>query len=186
MFNLDEEKERLTRRLSEQYAQNTITMEEYERILEYINKLETKKEIGVIEKIIQENDAEKNEPAVAQNAGITIPEANEKHLSMFSWRTSNVKPLNGDGGEYTSVFGANQIIVDNLPRGRTVLRVNSIFGLTEIIVSRNIKILNKTTPVFAGIFAPHEANREGEDLPELYITGKAIFGNITIKTAGDR
>jgi hypothetical protein len=65
--------------------------------------------------------------------------------------------------------------------GRTVINVNSIFGLTEIIISENIKIVNKTEPIFSGIFAPSEINKENEQLPELYIIGKAIFGNITIK-----
>jgi hypothetical protein len=177
MFNLDEEKENVTKKLSEQYSHNTISMEEYERLLEYINKIETKKELSIIEKIIQEN----NELTTTQNNEIIIPESNEKHLSIFSWRTSNVKPVNGNGGTYTSLFGTNRIIVDNLPKGRTVINVNSIFGLTEIIVSKNIKIVNKTVPIFSGIFAPNEINKEDDGLPELYILGKALFGNISIR-----
>ena len=181
MFNIDEEKDRLVKKLSEQYSQNILNMEEYERILEYINKIETRKEINIIEKIIQENSIENNELTVIQNNEIIIPKSNQRHLSMFSWRSANVKSVNGNGGKFISLFGANRIIADNLPKGRTVLNVNSVFGLTEIIVSKNIKIINKTVPVFSGIFAPDEINREDEELPELYIIGKAIFGNITIK-----
>jgi hypothetical protein len=48
MINIDEEKDKLTQKLSEQYSQNIINMEEYERILEYINKIETGKEINII------------------------------------------------------------------------------------------------------------------------------------------
>jgi hypothetical protein len=178
----DDEKEKLTKKLSEQYSQNIINMEEYERILEYINKIETKKEINIIEKIIQENSVGNNELLIPQNNEIIIPKTNEKYLSMFSWRTTNVKPINGNGGKYVSLFRTNRIIVDNLPKGRTVINVNSIFGLTEIIVSRNIKIINKTVPIFVGVFAPNETNKENEELPELYIIGKAVFGNITIRT----
>jgi hypothetical protein len=176
MFNLDEEKNKLTTELSEQYSQSIINMEEYERILEYINKIETTKEVNIIEKIIQENTVENN------NDKLIIPQNNvtEKHLAIFSWRSSNIKPLNSDGGKYISIFGTNRIIIDNLPKGRTVINVNSIFGLTEIVVSKNIKIINQTIPIFAGIFAPNEINQENEELPELYIMGKAIFGNITI------
>jgi hypothetical protein len=103
---------------------------------------------------------------------------------MFSWRSSNVKPVNGNGGTFMSLFGANRIIVDSLPKGRTVINVNSIFGLIEIIVAKNIRIVNKTTPVFSGIFQSKmkEENFDDES-PELYITGKAVFGNITIKSA---
>jgi hypothetical protein len=66
------------------------------------------------------------------------PKIKEKHLSMFSWRTAHIKPQNGDGGKYISLFGANRITVDNLPGGRTILNVNSIFGLTEIVVSKGV------------------------------------------------
>jgi hypothetical protein len=94
---------------------------------------------------------------------------------------TNVKSKNGSGGKYTAIFGANRIMVDNLPKGRTVVNVNTIFGSTEIIVSKNIKITNKATPIFSGIFTPNKINKE-EELPELYITGNVVFGEITIKT----
>jgi hypothetical protein len=181
MINIDEKKDELIQELSDQYSQNIIDMEEYERILEYINKIETGKEISIIQKIIQENTVHNNELAVIKNNEIAIPKTDETHLSMFSWRTLNVRPLNGNGGKYMSVFGTNRIIVDNLPKGRTVINVNSIFGLTEILVSNNIKIINKTVPIFSGIFSPNEINKEDGELPELYIVGKAIFGNITVK-----
>jgi hypothetical protein len=181
MFSIDEEKDKLAKALSEQYSKNIITMEEYERILEYINKIETKKEVNIIEKIIQENTIGHNELTTGRNNEIVIPKAKEKHLSVFSWRTTNVKSINGNGGKFISLFGTNRIIVDNLPEGRTVINVNSVFGLIEIIVSKKIKIINTATPIFSGIFSPNEINRENENLPELYIVGKAIFGNITIK-----
>ncbi|GHV05906.1 hypothetical protein FACS189485_13580 [Spirochaetia bacterium] len=175
-YDINEEKEELTNKLSLQYSRNVIDIEEYERIVEYINKVETSKEIGIIKKVIQENDLKNNDALILpQNDNA------EKHLALFSWRSSNVVSLNGNGGSYLSLFGTNKIIIDNLPKGRTIIHVDSIFGLTEIVVSRNIKIVNKTVPVFSGIFIPDEINKENEDLPELYITGTAVFGNITIK-----
>ncbi|MDR0722146.1 MAG: hypothetical protein LBF75_05025 [Treponema sp.] len=182
MLNIVEEREKLTQKLSEQYSQNIINMEEYERILEYINKIETKKEITILEKIIQENTNETNELTLVHNNEIIIPKTNEKNVSMFSWRTTNLTPINGNGGKFTSLFGANRIIVDTLPKGRTIIKVNSIFGLTEIVLSQKVKIINKTVPLFAGIFTPNAIHKEGEELPELYIVGKAVFGNITVRT----
>jgi hypothetical protein len=187
MFNINEEREKLTQKLSEEYSQNIINIEEYERILEYINKIETKREASIIEKIIRENTIENDVLTKSNNDEITIPKISEKHLSAFSWRTTNLRPINGSGGKYTSLFGANRIIVDDLPKGRTIVDVNSIFGLTEIIISaRNIKITSKAVPIFSGIFMPVETNAETNrgdgELPELYITGKAVFGNITVKT----
>ena len=182
MVNFDEEKEKLIQNLSEQYSRNIINMEEYERILEYLNKIETKKEISIIEKIIKENDVNNNELSIVQNSEMTISDTREKHLSVFSWDTSNIKSINGSGGKYVSVFGANRIMADNLPEGRTVLDVESIFGLTEIIVSDNTKIVSKINPIFSGVFFPNKANKEKKESPELYLVGKAIFGNVTIKT----
>ncbi|MDR0637767.1 MAG: hypothetical protein LBG27_02500 [Spirochaetaceae bacterium] len=144
MFTIDEEKDRLAKNLSEQYSQNVISLEEYERILEYLNKIETKKEIYVIERIIHENNGiNKNELEAIQNNEIMTPKSREKHLTIFSWRSLNIKAVNGNGGKYTSLFGTNRIMVDNLPDGKLVLNLNSIFGLTEIIVPKNIKIINK-------------------------------------------
>jgi hypothetical protein len=175
MKYLDEEKEKLTQTLSEQYSHGVINVEEYERILEYINKIETGKEIVIIQKIIHGNS--ENELIINNNEILN----NEKHLSMFSWRTSNVRPVNGNGGSFVSIFGTNRIIVDKLPKGRTFINVTSIFGLTEIIVPNKIKVVNKTIPIFSGIFSPSEINNDDEELPELFIVGRAIFGNITIK-----
>jgi uncharacterized protein YerC len=111
MINIDEEKDKLTQKLSDQYSQNILNMEEYERILEYINKIETEKEISIIQNIIQEN----NVLTLTKSDEIILSKNNEKHLSMFSWRTSNVRPLNGNGGNYIRIFGTTQIIVDKLP-----------------------------------------------------------------------
>ncbi|MDR2448292.1 MAG: hypothetical protein LBD58_13550 [Treponema sp.] len=181
MFNIDEEKDKLTKKLSEQYSQNIINMDEYERLLDYINKIETGKEISVIEKIINENNVEYGVLTKTESNAITASKEGGKYVTMFSWRTSNVKSVNGNGGEYICFFGTNRIIADNLPKGRTIINVSSVFGLTEIIVSKNIKIINKTTPIFSGIFAHGEMNKEDEDLPELYIAGQSVFGNITIR-----
>jgi hypothetical protein len=169
-----EEKERLTVKLSEQYSKNIIDIEEYERIIEYVNKIETTAEVNIIEKVIDENNLKNSgELAMPRNN-------NEKHLAIFSWRSTNLKSHNGNGGKYLSLFGTNRIIIDNLPKGKTVINVDSIFGLTEIVLSKNVKIINETTPVFSGIFIPDEINEGNGEMPELHITGKVVFGNITI------
>jgi hypothetical protein len=175
MVSLFEEKEKLINKLSEQYSKNIINIEEYERIIEYVNKIETNSEVSIIEKIIDENNSR-------NSGGLIIPHGNnyEKHLAVFSWKSSSVKPYNGNGGKYLSLFGTNRIIIDNLPKGKTVIDVNSIFGLTEIVISKGVKIINKVAPIFSGIFMPDETIEGDGELPELYITGKAVFGNITI------
>jgi hypothetical protein len=175
MLNLDEEKEKLFDKLSEQYAKNIINIEEYERIVEYVNKIETNSELIIIERVIDENNQRNNDIPM-----IPHYKNNEKHLAVFSWKSTNLKSHNGNGGKYLSLFGTNRIVIDNLPKGKTVINVDSIFGLTEIVLPKGIKIINNIVPVFSGIFIPEETNETDGEIPELYITGKAVFGNITI------
>ncbi|MDR0785860.1 MAG: hypothetical protein LBE74_08295, partial [Treponema sp.] len=59
-----------------------------------------------------------NELVTSPRNEVKTPETKEKHLSVSSWRTTNVKPLKGNGGKFTSCFGANRIILENLPKGR--------------------------------------------------------------------
>ena len=175
MVNLDEKKEELFNKLSDQYSKNIINIEEYERIVEYVNKIETNSELNIIEKIIDENNQRNNEESM-----IPHNKNYEKHPAVFSWKSTNLKSYNGNGGKYLSLFGTNRIIIDNLPKGKTVINVDSIFGLTEIVLPKNIRIINNIVPVFSGIFIPNETNENEGETSELYITGKAVFGNITI------
>ncbi|MDR0685519.1 MAG: hypothetical protein LBF83_10390 [Spirochaetaceae bacterium] len=71
-INIDEEKEKLTKELAEQYSQNIITMEEYEHMLNYINKIETKKALHRIGKIMEKSGNKNDE--------IKTSKPNEKHL----------------------------------------------------------------------------------------------------------
>ncbi|GHV80888.1 hypothetical protein AGMMS49944_26790 [Spirochaetia bacterium] len=174
---IDDEKEQITRALSEQYAQNSIDLEEYERLIEYVQKISTSRELKNVKKIVAENTH-------GDTGTLILPEAGgEKHLSVFSWRSSTVKPVQGNAGTYASVLGANSIRINehDLPKGKTVLTVHSILGLTEIHIPKNVRVINKTTPFLAGVFSPNEpAASDDTEAPELYILGRAILGNITI------
>jgi hypothetical protein len=164
---IDDEKDQITRALSEQYAQNSISLEEYERLIESVQKISTARELKNIQTIAAED-------------------GKQKHLSVFSWRSATINPIHGNAGTYVSVLGANRIAINehDLPKGKTVLTVHSILGLTEIHVPKIIKVINKTTPFLAGVFTPDDTGERGirddtED-PDLYILGRAILGNITI------
>ena len=181
MFNLNEEKDNLAEKLAEQFSQNIIDMEKYEHILEYINKIETKREITIIEKIIKENNIDEEQSTVDKSDAIITPEENKKYLTVFSATTSYIDPVDGNGGEHNCYFGENKIIVKNLPKGKTVLNVKSIFGETKIIIAENIKITNRIIPIFSEIVdTVVKRNGDDDELPELYIIGKVIFGEIKI------
>ena len=171
MYGIISEKEKLTNTLSDQYSRNIISLDEYEKMIDLVNKADTERDIMAVEKMVY------------AYSDMMIPEKKSKgreHVTIFSWRSNTIKPVNGNAGAYVCIFGTNQIKIDDLPKGKTVLNVESIFGLTEIIVPKKIKVINTTVPIFAGIFIPDEADSGGEDRPELHISGTAIFGNITI------
>lgn len=168
----EDQKERLTRNLSEQYAQNVIDISEYEKLLDSMNKAKSLTELSIIENTI------------AVKETMTVSETAERHLSVFSWQTSRLKSVNGSGGKYSSIFGANRIIVDSLPQGRTILELDAVFGLIELIVPKSIKINNNIKTIFSGVFSSPSINNDPAELPELYLVGKAVFANVTIISGG--
>ena len=111
MLNFDEEKEKLTQKLSEQYALDIINIAEYERLLEYINKIETKKEINFIEKITQENSNEYNELTIAQNNEIikkSRAQISVRCEKKFGWSSCKVK-IFVDGNFIRDVKGGDTV-----------------------------------------------------------------------------
>ena len=178
---LEQEKDRLTEKSSELYSTSIITVDEYERLIEYINKVETKKEISVIDNIIRgcAGSAHEAPEPVYRETSVFKRHDKYEHTAVFSSQTSYLEPINGKGGKFISIFGTNKIIVDNLPPGRTVVKIESIFGMTEIVVSRNIRVTIKADTVFSGVFTPNESYKDPA-MPELLIKGEVIFGNLTI------
>jgi len=167
MVDVIKEKERLTHDLTDQYSKSIISLEEYEGKIDMVNKVDSVKELKAVQKICGIVD-----PMLLENS-------EEEQLTIFSWRSTNVKPVNGNAGKFVCVFGTNRITINDMPKGKTVLHVESIFGLTEILIPKNVRVINRATPIISGIFFTDETERE-DDAPELYITGTAVFGNITI------
>jgi hypothetical protein len=181
MADIEYEKNRLTEKLSDHYSRNVITLDEYERLLDYINKIETTKEISIAGNMLQVyRPAEPPESDVISGFFNLFKRQTEKYETIFSSRTINVESRNGRGGKFSVVFGTNKIIVDNLPPGKTVINLECVFGLVEILIRQNVRIVNKITPVFSCIDTPHDRYID-EYLPELQLKGEAVFGNVTVK-----
>jgi hypothetical protein len=158
---LDVEKDRLIQKLIVQYSHNFFDMEEYERIMEYINKIETKNEIMIIEEILN-----KKEMAVRNN--------NYKNIFLlFSKRQQKEKYLN--------ISGSNIIVIDKLPFPKYRINVNTFWGTTEIIVPKNIRIKSKITTFFSTIQIDEVTMNTDAELPELEIVGLAKFSKIIFK-----
>jgi len=171
MADIITERENLTLMLSDQYSKSIISLDEYEKMIDLVNRTETTRDVMTVKNL------------VSSYSEISASESKSKeHTTVFSWRSTTIKPLGGNAGKFTCVFGTNQIIIDDLPKGKTTMDVEAVFGLTEIIVPKKIKVVMDVVPVFSGIFIPAETDHgmENEDISELYIKGQAVFGNITV------
>jgi hypothetical protein len=181
LLDINSEKEKLTHELSEQYSRNIITMEEYEKMLSWVNNVENGKELMAVRNMVYSTAGGGAEDGIPSS----IQPDNDKpkeYTTIFSYRSTTIKPVNGKAGKYTSIFGMTQITIEALPKGKTVLNTKVVFGSIEIFVPKNIIIIIDTTPIFGGVFAPDDIEYEVvENRPELHIQGDVVFGNITIK-----
>jgi hypothetical protein len=172
MINVTEEKEKLTQVLTEQYSKSVINLDDYESMIEQVTKADSIKELRIVQKQLGE-DCELTPYDDNDNA--------HEQKTVFSWRNVTAKSVNGNAGNFTSVFGTTQIKINDLPVGNTILKVKVVFGLIEIYVPKNIKIENNVNTVFSGVFTSGTDECDGVDNRSvLKITGEAVFGNVTI------
>jgi hypothetical protein len=183
----DEEKSKLTEKLSQQYSHNKISLEEYERLIEYIHKTETGKELAIVEKIIEENDSinsiEINEKKIDKN-----DKRIKNHYTILSSQKTSGSIIN-ETDKFISILGDNHIAINDndLRENETIVHINSILGETVIHVSENIIVINKATPILGGVWIDEKIdNRELDGKKKLIIYGNAILGNITVKIGGNK
>ena len=185
---VEERKEKAIEALSTSYAKNRLPLEEYERLVEYINKIESERELAVVEKIVAEyrgNDASDAEPAVYDEDEDSLD--NYQHhqpgssLTVLSSRTLQ-GPLKS-GSQFVSFLGSTQIKIRkaDLSKKRTFLQVVSILGDSEILVESGIRVINKAIPILGNSETKLKVDKQAQaGGPELVINGAALLGNITV------
>ena len=190
---IDERKEKAVETLSSSYAKNRLPLEEYERLVEYINKIESERELIVVEKIVAEykvndlSESKRDAPAFNDDEDDSIyaerSYSNSKeNLTVLSSRTFQ-GPLKS-GSQFVSILGTEKIIIrkSDLRPGTTVLNLVSILGDSVVLVEQGICVTNRVVPVLGNseIKFKDYKNAAGND-KELVISGAAILGNITVK-----
>ena len=192
MVDVFKEKEALTSELSDQYAKSLISLDEFENMVDQVNKVDSLKQLDAVKKTICENTSlVTNSLGTNSLAANSPPPGNlpagkvkkRNYETVFSSRSITAESINGHAGNFSCVFGANKIKVKDLPAGKTVLKLEAVFASTEIFVPKNVKIVNNVTAVFAGVFMPSNEDpfSEPASLRELHIKGDAVFANVTIK-----
>ena len=197
---IEDRKDKAIEELSSSYAKNSLPLEEYERLVEYINKIESERELIVVEKIVAEykgSDVPDGESGDTDNSRRMKPREydNEKdsysqygqlqnggNLTVLSTRSFS-GPLKS-GAQYFSFLGAAQIKVRkaDLCKQSTVLNVVSILGDNTIFVEGGIRVINNTIPIMGTTeISGKVSKQEMEDERELVISGTAILGSVSVR-----
>jgi hypothetical protein len=186
---VEERKEKAIENLSDSFAKNQLPLEEYERLVEYIQKIESERELIVVEKMVAEyggselpkkttyEDDDDDEVDNYQR-----PEHQGSSLTILSSRTIS-GPVES-GMQFVSILGSEHIKIrkKDLSKRKTVLNVVSILGESVISVESGIRVSNRAVPVLGGAWTDRKVERNAENgEPELVISGAALLGNITIK-----
>ena len=189
---IEERKQQAVETLSASYAKNRLPLEEYERLVEYINKIESERELAVVEKIVAEyggNDT--GEPAAAddEDYGRESYQNNQSFLSNMTILSSRsfTGPVKS-GSQFVNILGSEHIKIrkNDLSRQKTVLDAVSILGEIVILVEPGIRVTNNAIPVLGGAWTDNKIEKQARNGdPEIIITGAALLGNITVKLLKD-
>jgi hypothetical protein len=191
--------------LSDQYAKSAMPLEEYERMVEYINKVESDRELMIVERMIEETaryaETDKPRGRTEESPGAYPREYPREHgrsyqelLSQFtilSSRESRGDLIAGEKTSLVTLLGSRIIRIEegDLPPGPTVLDVVTILGSVEITVPPGVAVNMQAVAVLGDTHVGRTVNRSRlPGQPELVITGAALLGSIAVRLRkeGDR
>ena len=105
----------------------------------------------------------------------------EVYCATFGEQKINLANEKFKGANLTSIFG---MIECNLTESKftedNIIYATAIFGVIDIIVPDNVKVVVKSLPIFGGINNKRK-NPKKENVKTIYIKGISIFGGIKIK-----
>ena len=182
---VEERKEKAIENLSTSFAKNRMPLEEYERLVEYISKIESERELLVIEKMVAEY-GKKSEAAADISENEDEPDQGRRNsrsnLTLLSSRTFS--GLLETGSSFVSILGSGCIKIrkKHLKNRQTVLNVVSILADHVIMVESGIRVTNKVVPILGDAKINHKVDKEAQaEAPELIISGTAILGDVSVK-----
>jgi hypothetical protein len=188
-IRLEERKNKVIEELSEQFSQNELPMEEYERLVEYINKAETERELAIIEKISRENSLYSGRTEHRQNESPSYSQRNteagddKSSVALLSTRHLSGDFFNGRSHSLYTVLGEQRIEIaeGDLPNGKTEITIISLLGDTKISVPSNVKVKIHAIPILGEAKVARNNSSSYEDGPELIINGIAVLSSIKVK-----
>jgi hypothetical protein len=182
-IEFEQEKERLTNILAEQYAKDLIAMDEYERLLDFVNKTETAKEIEYIRKIIDTNETYALKPqtqlAVMPSTAVE-PVQKQNNVSTYYTTKPAKKKHVRKIKLYTGNYELRLYDVD-FANGVLTLKLKVYSGDATIYLPATVVVENDMRN-YSGkiIMNEHPDINSSEIKNKLILTGKLYSGNIYI------
>jgi hypothetical protein len=192
---IEDRKNRAIEALSTQFSKNVLPLEEYERLVEYINRAESERELAIIEKIVDETAlyAEPSSRRYRDDVDDIDDEpyrrapfrGNEKiSFAIMSTVTTPGYRLREKDYTFVNFMGSNLIDIQegDLPPGKTHIDAVAIMGETRITVPPDVAVTIEVVPIMgeAKIGRGVETQRQ-PGMPELVISGCALMGTVVVK-----
>ena len=187
---IEERKNKAIETLSVQFSRNALPLEEYERLVEYINRVESERELAIIEKLVDDTVlyAGKNREQDREAPSMVRDALGKTCFSLLATRETDGELLR-DNETFVSLLGTNLIDIreGDLPPGRTEIDAVSILGEVRILVPPEVSVRMNAFPVMGEcrIGRGVETQRSPGG-PELVISGCALLGSITVKLRKDK
>jgi predicted membrane protein len=171
---IDDKKKEMTERLSFQYSLNKISLREYEKLTEYINKIQTDSEVKIFEKTIwiYEHDLLETENKPIKN-----------YYTILSYKKTPGSIINEIDGKIITVLGENHIIIneEDLSKEENVIHVKVVLGEMVIHIPESVIIINEAVSKIGGEIIIKDKYIKKKKDKFLIIRGEAILGYLTVK-----
>jgi hypothetical protein len=174
-------------RLSESFARDELSLDEFERRVDAAYAVATEGDLGAL---VEDLPAAAAALAVAPEVRLarTSPDVAGKPprlaLAVFGSLERRVSGGVPTGAAVLSVFGSVELDLRDLdlPPGVTELRILAVFGNVELTVPPTVAVECRGSPIFGSFASLDRRPRESSGEATLRIVGKAVFGNVEIKT----
>ncbi|MDR0323246.1 MAG: cell wall-active antibiotics response protein [Treponema sp.] len=172
---INERKNKLVEKLSSEYALNHISMEEYERLIEYSQKVETDKELKILEKLIDENTSVETNTRREINIGNI-----EKNYFTFLSSRKTTGPI--VSANISNVLGDHKIYLneDDLIEDETTLNISSVLGSVVIYLPDNVEVVCRVIPILGDVTIKDQFRNKGSR-KKLILNGSVILGDLKVK-----
>jgi hypothetical protein len=179
-------------RLSESFARDELSLEDFERRVDAAYGANTESDLGTLIADLPAPHASALAVAPAVRLARVTPDVSAKPprlaLAVFGHLERRVSGGVPTGAAVISVFGNIELDLRDLdlPPGVTELRIVAVFGNVELTVPPTLAVECRGSPIFSSFANLDRRPRESSGEALLRVVGTAVFGNVEIKTLPSR